>query len=60
MVWALLAVLAFVFVLRLARRRRTLFTVLPSESISTIHFELSRRQTAKTRAALDAATAALR
>jgi hypothetical protein len=59
MTW-LLAGIAFVVVLRFARRRRTLFTVLPSESISTIHVELSKRQTAKKRAALEAATDALR
>jgi hypothetical protein len=60
MVWVLLAAVAFAIVLRFARRRRTLFSVVPSESISTIHVELSKRQTARTRAALDAATAALR
>jgi len=57
--WLLLAGLAFFFVLRLARRRRTLFTVLPSESISTIHVEMTRKHTAKKRAALAAATATL-
>ena len=60
MAWLLLAGIAFVVVLRFARRRRTLFTVLPSESISTIHVELSKRRTAKKRAALEAATDALR
>lgn len=60
MAWALLAGVAFVLVLRFARRRRKLFTVLPSESISTIHLEMTKKQSAKTRAALDAATAALR
>jgi hypothetical protein len=58
--WLLLALLVFAVTVRLARRRRMLFTVSPSESISTMHLELSKRQTAKTRAALDAATAALR
>jgi hypothetical protein len=56
----LLAGVVFAFVLRFAKRRRARFTVLPSESISTIHLEMSKRQTAKTRAALDAASAALR
>ena len=60
MAWLLLVGIAFVVVLRFVRRRRTLFTVLPSESISTIHVELSKRQTAKKRAALEAATDALR
>jgi hypothetical protein len=59
MAWLLLVGIAFVVVFRFARRRRTLFTVLPSESISTIHVEMTRKHTAKTRAALEAATAAL-
>ncbi len=59
MMW-LLAALASGFALRFGRRRRVLFTVLPSESISTIHVQMSKRQTAKTRAALEAATATLR
>jgi hypothetical protein len=60
MMWLLLAGVALVFVLRLARRRHTLFTVLPSDSISTIHVAMTRKHTAKTKAALDAATEALR
>lgn len=62
MTWALLTAtaLAFAFLLHAARRRRTLQRVLPSESISPIHGALSRRHSARTRAALDAATAALR
>jgi hypothetical protein len=60
MTWLLLVGVAFVVVFRLARRRRALFTVSPSESISTLHVDLTRKRTAKTRAALDAATAALR
>ncbi len=60
MMWLLLAALASALALRFARRRRTLFTVLPSESISTIHVSMSNKQTARTRAALAAATAALR
>jgi len=60
MVWLLLAGIALVVVFRFARRRRTLFTVLPSMSISTIHVEMARKHTAKTRAALEAATEALR
>ena len=60
MAWVLLAGLAFALVFRLARRRRELFTVSPFESISTIHVEMTKKQTAKKRAALEAATAALR
>jgi hypothetical protein len=60
MVWMLFGAVVFVLVIRLARRRRRLFTVSSSDSISTIHLEMTKKQTAKTRAALDAATAALR
>jgi len=60
MAWLALAALAIVAVLRFSRRRRALFTVLPSESISTIHMGMSKKQTSRKRAALDAATAALR
>jgi hypothetical protein len=58
--WLLLAAVGFALVFRLARRRRSLFVVSPSESISTLHVAMSRKQTAKTRAALEAATGALR
>lgn len=60
MIWVLpLAGIAGVLVFRL-RRRRTLFAVLPSEAISTIHGDLAKRRNAKTQAALDAATSELR
>lgn len=58
--FVLLAVLSFASVVRIARRRRTLVTVLPPQAISTIRLEMTMRQAAKKRAALDAATAALR
>jgi hypothetical protein len=60
MTWVLLAgfVLVVVLVVRF-RRRRKLFTVLRCEPISTMHTEMSRRHTKKTRAALEAATAEL-
>jgi hypothetical protein len=60
MAWLLLAGIAFVLVLLFARRRRRLFIVSPSDVISTAHVEMWRRQSAKKRAALAAATAALR
>ena len=60
MTWWVLGSVVLAFVLRFARRRRAPFMVLPSQSVSTVHVGLSRRQTAKTRAALAAATAALR
>ena len=46
--------------LRLLRRRRALFAVLPPYSVSTIHLELAKRHSARTRAALAVATEALR
>jgi hypothetical protein len=58
--WVLLAVVALVILVLFARRRRALFTVSPSDAISTMHLEMTKRQTAKKRAALDAATASLR
>jgi hypothetical protein len=60
MKWLLLAGVSLAFALRLARRRRTLVTVLPSDSISTIHVAMTRKHTARTKAALEAATEALR
>jgi hypothetical protein len=60
MMWLVLFVCAFVVVLRLARRRRALSVVDRSQPMSTIHGGMSKRQSAKTRAALDAATACLR
>jgi hypothetical protein len=60
MAWMLLAGLAFAVVLRLARRRPAAFTMLPSGSSSTIHVRLSKKQTGKKKAGLEAATAALR
>jgi hypothetical protein len=59
MTWALLAGLVLVVVVVHFRRRRKLFMVLRSEPISTMHTEMSRRHTKKTRAALEAATAEL-
>lgn len=60
MAWLLLAGLVFFLMLRFEKRHRALFTVLPSESISTIHMEMTRKHTAKKGAALAAAIAALR
>jgi hypothetical protein len=60
MTWFLLGGVALVLAVRVLRRRRALFTVLPSESISTMHLAMSKRHSAKTRAALDVATEALR
>jgi hypothetical protein len=55
----LVAALAFAMVVHLVRRRRSTFTIAPSEAISTFHVG-NRKHTAKTKAALAAATATLR
>lgn len=61
MTWVLLGVVAAGFVLsRFARRRRELFTVSPSEPISTLHMGTTRKRSDKTKAALDAASQVLR
>lgn len=60
MAWLLLAGLAVAVVLRFARRRSAMVKVSPTASISTLHVGMSRRQSAKTKAALEAATGALR
>lgn len=49
-----------VVAVRFTRRGRTLVVLPPSDTISTMHMELSKRRTARTRAALDAATLELR
>lgn len=59
MMWFLLAAVALAIVVRVARRSRR-FAVSPSFPISTFHMDLSRRQTRKTKAALDAASSTLR
>jgi hypothetical protein len=61
MLWALVGSLVSAFVLlRLGRRRRELIEVSPSEPISPMHLELSKKRTGETKAALDAATELLR
>jgi hypothetical protein len=61
MAWVLLGVVVLAFVVRiLARRRRDLFTISRSDSISTMHGGRSSKQTKATKAALDAATQSLR
>jgi hypothetical protein len=46
--------------IRLARRRRELVTVLPGEPISTLHTDMSKKTSKERKAALDAATQLLR
>ncbi len=61
MTWALLALIVLVFAIpRLVRRRRGLFAVSRLDPIATMRVELSRKQSGKKKAALDAATTVLR
>jgi hypothetical protein len=60
MAWVVLAVVVLASAVVFARRRRRIVMLPASETISTMHMELSKRRTAKTRAALEAATLELR
>ena len=60
MTWVVLGVVVFAVVVRLAKRRRSQFTMLPSEPLSTMPLPRAKKHTSKTRAALDAATSSLR
>lgn len=57
--WVVLAVIVSAVVVPWILRRRELFTVSPSEPISTMYLEMSKRRT-ETKAALDAANQLLR
>jgi hypothetical protein len=59
MLWLVLAAVALAIVVRASRRSRR-FAVTTSYPVSTLHMDLSRKQTRKTRAALDAASSTLR
>jgi hypothetical protein len=60
MTWLLLAAVVVAVVVRVGARRNRRFAVSPSNPISTFHMDVSRRQTRKTRDALDAASSTLR
>ncbi len=57
--WLLLGVVVAAFVLPRLARRRELFTVSPSEPISTMYLEMARKRS-ETKAALHAANQLLR
>jgi uncharacterized protein with von Willebrand factor type A (vWA) domain len=59
MMWFLLAAVALAIVVRAARRNRR-FAVSPSFPMSTFRMDLSRKQSRRTKAALDAASSTLR
>jgi len=60
MTWFLLAAVVLVLAIRLARHGRRRFSVSRSEPVSTLHLDMSRKQSRQTRAALDAASSTLR
>jgi hypothetical protein len=62
MVWVIAAafLVGFVLLPLTARRSRGLFTVLPSEPISTMHIHMAKKHTVSTKNALEAATRTLR
>jgi hypothetical protein len=60
MTWLMLAAVVVAVVVRVGARRNRRFAVSPSYRISTLHMDLSKRQTRKTRDALDAASSTLR
>jgi hypothetical protein len=59
MAWLPVAGLAFFILFRLVRRRRKVYMALPSQPFSTIRVQVSKKHTAKTRAALEAASSTL-
>lgn len=60
MKWLLLAVVVLAFAVRFARNRHRRFAVSPSDPVSTLHLDMSRKQSRETKAALDAASSTLR
>jgi hypothetical protein len=60
MMWLVLALVLAAVAVRLVRRRRAVVLVSPSETISTLNTDRSKKTTKDTRAALDAATRLLR
>jgi hypothetical protein len=60
MIWLLLAVAAVALVVLVFARRRDVVTMSPSEPISTLNLERSRRTTEEKKAALKAANQMLR
>ena len=60
MIWLATSALVLLVAVPLARRRRELFVVLPSETISTMHTAMSRKRTERTKFAIQAANEILR
>lgn len=60
MTWFLLAAVVVALAALLARRRPRRVAVFPSHPVSTLHVDMSRRQSKRTKDALAAASATLR
>jgi hypothetical protein len=60
MTWFLLAAVSVIFLVRLVRRRPRRFAVSRSDAVSTLHMDMSKKQSKNTRDALDAASSTLR
>lgn len=60
MTWFLLAAIALAVVVRFGRQRHRRVAVFPSHPVSTLHVDMSRKQSKRTKDALDAASSTLR
>lgn len=60
MTWFLLAAFALAVVVRFGRHRRRRVAVSASHPVSTLHVGMSRKQSRRTKDALDAASSTLR
>lgn len=60
MTYFVLAAVVAAFGFGFARRRKGRVEVAPGDPVSTLHLDMSKKQTKRTRAALDAATSTLR
>ncbi len=60
MKWFLLATIAFAFIVRFGRLRHRRVAVFPSSPVSTLHVDMSRKRSRRTKDALDAASSTLR
>jgi hypothetical protein len=60
MMWFVLAGIGVAVVVGLGRHRQRRVAVFPSHPVSTLHVDMSRRQSKQTQAALDAASSRLR
>lgn len=60
MMWFLLAAFVLAVVARFGRQRSRRVAVFPSHPVSTLHVDMSRKRSRRTKDALDAASSTLR